>query len=475
VRWAAAPTAPVASVVGQTGIITGAQIAADAALTGTYAAKQINDPRGILHAALSNVDAERVAIVMAGSSTTAGTGASAPQLSYVQRVLRGMEGTYPRSTNIPGPGSAFLSVEVSFPATTAGVYVCNAGVASTTSANYLTATTRGQIAAMNPQPRVIIHTIGSNDYAAGMDPATYGANVAVQLADLKTRITGPCVHVLVHSWQRRDVTSPAYPWASYGAQLAAIAAVDPDHVVFVDASDAFARAGIASGDPFDLLEPTGVHGNDAGHALLADVVLDRLLIRGTPPPPVWLRSRFTSDTFTGTGEIVGATTNIGIGGAAKTWGGMATYMAMGAGALTIAQAGSWTVGVPMLYPDYELTCKIIAMPVGAAANIELRRQALDVASTPDTIRLVINTDGSQVIYKRVSGALTSLRYCSSPLVGVGDIITLGVKGTAVWLKVNGYVSASVVVPEITAAGNAAFSSGGATAFSVDNFAVDVLT
>jgi glycerophosphoryl diester phosphodiesterase len=37
VKWATAPTAPVTSVVGQTGIITGAQIAADAALTSTYA------------------------------------------------------------------------------------------------------------------------------------------------------------------------------------------------------------------------------------------------------------------------------------------------------------------------------------------------------------------------------------------------------------------------------------------------------
>jgi hypothetical protein len=35
VKWAAAPTAPVTSVVGQTGIITGSQIAADSALTST--------------------------------------------------------------------------------------------------------------------------------------------------------------------------------------------------------------------------------------------------------------------------------------------------------------------------------------------------------------------------------------------------------------------------------------------------------
>jgi hypothetical protein len=37
VKWAAAPTAPVTSVVGQTGVITGAQIAADSALMSTYA------------------------------------------------------------------------------------------------------------------------------------------------------------------------------------------------------------------------------------------------------------------------------------------------------------------------------------------------------------------------------------------------------------------------------------------------------
>jgi hypothetical protein len=37
VKWAAAPSAPVTSVVGQTGIITGAQIATDSALTSTYA------------------------------------------------------------------------------------------------------------------------------------------------------------------------------------------------------------------------------------------------------------------------------------------------------------------------------------------------------------------------------------------------------------------------------------------------------
>jgi baseplate protein BppL len=73
-KWAAAPTAPVTSVVGQTGIITGSQIAADSALTSTFGPAVGSD--NWLKAWGSNIDSLIWATTITRSNTDAAIGAS---------------------------------------------------------------------------------------------------------------------------------------------------------------------------------------------------------------------------------------------------------------------------------------------------------------------------------------------------------------------------------------------------------------
>lgn len=243
---------------------------------------------GILRAGLAARSAAPCRIVFTGSSTTSGSGATTKARRYVDRLVAAIQAAY------PAPGGTESAVVDSNTAsfgtlsTAGGVHGYNAGEAGTSSGNYLSSAEMSSIGTLSP--RMVLHMVGSNDLQAGTNPATTKANIMAKIAALKSAISSPCVHVLVHSYQRMDVTSPTYPWSAYRDAMIEIAAADPANVAFIDASEPFRLSGVPGSDSMGLIADT-VHPSDAGHALIADLLREGLgivqlgAITAAPPAP----------------------------------------------------------------------------------------------------------------------------------------------------------------------------------------------
>lgn len=120
------------------------------------------------------------------------------------------------------------------------------------------------------QPKLLSVFLGLNDYATGVNPATYQSNLTTIISTARGYCTvAPSVLVL-SPYARSDVGSPAFPISQYvtAAQAAAIAAGDSD---FIDLSTVITVANRAT-----YLNADGVHPNDAGHALIAAAVAAKL-------------------------------------------------------------------------------------------------------------------------------------------------------------------------------------------------------
>lgn len=153
--------------------------------------------------------------------------------------------------------------------TTAGFHFHNAGVNGSTSINYWGTDQKNLTAAY--RPRLVIHMVGSNDYANGTAPTTYRSYIKRAIGEINNRSAG-CRHLLVHQFQREDVTSPAYPWSDYRDQLRALAA-SRDDTDFCDANRILTDE---LGWDSSYLQSDRVHANWLGNTLLARAVRNYL-------------------------------------------------------------------------------------------------------------------------------------------------------------------------------------------------------
>ncbi|WP_334137052.1 SGNH/GDSL hydrolase family protein [Corynebacterium variabile] len=149
--------------------------------------------------------------------------------------------------------------------TAAGFHFHNAGVGGTTSINYCGTDQKNLTAAY--RPRLVIHMVGSNDYANGTAPTTYRSYIERSIGEINNRSAG-CRHLLVHQFQREDVTNPAYPWTDYRDQLRSIAA-SRDDTDFCDANRILTEE---IGWDSSYLQSDRVHANWFGNTLLARAV-----------------------------------------------------------------------------------------------------------------------------------------------------------------------------------------------------------
>lgn len=236
---------------------------------------------GILWGALAARNSRPVPIVFAGSSTIAGTGASATDRQFAAVVTSQLQKAYPLFSGDAQP--AYKTLAATTLPLPVGIQGINAGIAGRTAANFLDATTRAQIGDLNPH--LVIIQVGSNEYQGGIPPETYRTNMETQLAGLRAEITVPCLYVLMHQYRRGDTPDPAYPWEAYGAVLEEIASTESD-MLYVNTQPYFDEVGVPSPDPFALITDT-VHPTDAGHAMIADVLLHALQVQrsvGTTTP-----------------------------------------------------------------------------------------------------------------------------------------------------------------------------------------------
>lgn len=231
-----------------------------------------------------------------------------------------------------------------------GLTVINAGINGATSATYLADGRDTRLAALNPT--FIVHMIGSNDYGNNVTQTEYRANILAAIERVDTLNARPVAHLLVHSYERYDITPTSRTWAQYGDTLRAIAAERPDHIAFLDLSKAFRAVGIPSTDPLGLMQSDRLHMNDYGHAYFAELIASTLLFEPaavtTPTNPV--STPVVADDFTRADGPLGVTP---VGN--KPWlysagtmslvNGLVTASSANAGAFVDAGITNGTVGV----------------------------------------------------------------------------------------------------------------------------------
>jgi len=213
-----------------------------------------------------------VRILFLGSSSTYGSNATTPDKRWVNRVVRRIQISYPSSTGVEAAITT-MSAAAGSPNTNPGVQGLNAGISGATSATYYSSATLYGTGILNPD--LAIHMIGSNDSTEGqyyVPVAQYKANVIAAIDGLDNQSTSgtPICHLLVHTYRRYGVTEAT--WKEYGEALKQIADSRPN-VAFLDISQEYENARHISPDPYNLIDTDIVHQTDAGHEMMADIVL----------------------------------------------------------------------------------------------------------------------------------------------------------------------------------------------------------
>lgn len=213
---------------------------------------------------MSEANTRAIRVVFLGSSTTAGSVATTVERRWVNRFIRlaGESAGVAHATYASGSAAA----------TVPGLWGYNLGIAGRTASTYL-ADRLAEIGDL--QPHVVIHMIGSNDYALNGPPVNYRNHLINAVNSINAAVAEPVVHAMVHSYQRVDVTDRAYAWAEYALAMSSAAAATGS--TFLDINDEYVLRGVPGTDPEGLLSGDMVHQTDAGHALMADLVFAGLI------------------------------------------------------------------------------------------------------------------------------------------------------------------------------------------------------
>jgi lysophospholipase L1-like esterase len=250
---------------------TAAFAAVNSLTSAHYGLQELN----VLHARFACRDTAPVPIVVLGSSTAGGQGATSDPRAIANRFVIGVQTDYPLTSGAAQPAMVTLSTGMTLPV---GIQHIKAATSGSNSGTYVTSTMLTQIGALNPA--ALVHMIGSNDYSINMPPSTtYKTNVLTTLDQLDAQITVPHVHILVQNHRRTNGSNPTYPWSAYGQALKDIAE-SRDGVIFIDLSTAYAAAKTDSTDPLGMMNADKIHLNDNGHALGADLL--RGIVRANP-------------------------------------------------------------------------------------------------------------------------------------------------------------------------------------------------
>lgn len=233
-------------------------------------------PWAVLYAALALRDIRPVVMVTAGSSTTAGVGASSAERRWVDRLSAAIHAGYPLASGGPQPAPVSLEHAVVEQTSSPGVRFVNAGVGGTRSDTYLTPSSRGRISALDPF--VIFHMVGSNDIHDGVRASVYEKNMTAQLDALDAAVEVPHVHVLIQ--QHRRTQKSLAEWRAFGDALREVAA-SRTNALMLDVSPAFEAIGVPGSDPYGMLADDLVHLTDAGHAYLFDRIRQSLGVAGS--------------------------------------------------------------------------------------------------------------------------------------------------------------------------------------------------
>jgi hypothetical protein len=183
----------------------------------------------------------------------------------------------------------------------------------------------------------------------------------------------------------------------------------------------------------------------------------------------------TSDTFTGSGELRGRSTDIGLGGSPLTWTGDSSgalavangRLVRGASLVNVfagVQAGSLAV---------EAKVTMIALPTGDGLFLSLHRAVATSDYTVTRYEAQVIVTGALRLTKCVGGTVTVLGEGGTiGSAAAGDTVTLRYAGGRLILLVNGTVAASVADTSITTPGWCGLAiPQTTTGLTLDNFAL----
>lgn len=452
-------------------------------VVGAPGAPGASGPIDRLLAALGQRTAGPLRVVFAGSSTTAGNNATTDANRYVNRVVAAMQAAYPSGGTEP---AVLASDTASFGtlSTALGIHGYNAGAGGTNSGNYLSGRV-SSIGAINP--RAVVHMVGSNDFQAGMAVATYKANVQARIAELNAAIATPCVHVLVHSYQRLDVTTPAVPWADYGKALAEIAASDPANIVFIDLSGLFVAVGVPGADPANVIDADNIHGTNAAHQMMAEALKVALRIPATAATPA---ADTTAPTVPGTpvataGQGSATATTSGstdaVGVTAYRWRRNGATVVSGQTGTSMTDTGL-PAGTAVFYTVSALDAAGNESAQSAASNSVTPTASSDTTAptVPGTPTATAGVNSASVAFAASTDAVgvagyrvysSSDGYTAVAATGATSPITVGslAAGTQVTFKVAAYDAAGNVSAQSAASNSVTPTAPAAGAIASDDF------
>ena len=239
----------------------------------------------LLIATLAARQTRPIRIVFAGSSTTVGLNATQPMHRWVNRFTARLQSAFP--SGLPGGETEVVTAAVgaASPSRLPGIHGYNGGAGGTYANSYMSAGLLGHIGTLDPQ--IVVHMIGANDYYLGVTPADYKAALITALTSIDG-VAPDVLHVIVSTYPRPDVATPAYPWSDYGVAMREVADQWADRGRFVDLTGAYSRAGVPGADPLDLISADNIHQTDAGHEMMAARVAAGLAVPVTPRDVDWI-------------------------------------------------------------------------------------------------------------------------------------------------------------------------------------------
>lgn len=450
--------------------------ALDRFVTDTRVARRA-DPMGLFYAAIAGRKLRPVVMVGAGSSTTAGYGISLDDERWLNRFALALQAAYPLIPGRSQPPTRTLAEAVAKPPSENGIQFVNAGINSATAANYLTATTLPQVAALSPS--VILHMVGANDWAAGTTAADYKTTMLSKLTALDAATTGPVLHVLIQSFAPDLGLSRPVSWSDYAKALEEIAEERASNTIFVDVSPMFKLAGLPGDDYYGLMQGDDLHLNSSGQSLMADTIREFMGFAGSAahPQPSFsvMPARFTSDSFATPSAVAGRSADLGLLGTARTW-------AQGSGAAgfevasgTIRPTAASVIqfaGIAIGATSMRVSALVLTLPTAGNVYLDLYRAALD--GTPDSYRLDFSVAGAR-LQKRVAGVTTLMYMPLKPSELINSVVSMQ------WYR--GFLSLLVDGVERYSTDDTTVASGGYIGFartstavggSFNRFAIDLL-
>lgn len=163
-----------------------------------------------------------------------------------------------------------------------GSKVWQAGIGATNSSNYLIQSTITKIGQIDPN--LVIHVIGTNDYAANVTPTAFKANLRSRLREVFA-VHDACNQVLIHTVGRSDVSGAAYSWDSYGVAMSEVAA-EPEFsakVSYLNVDFEMKVRGTPSPDTQDFISSDNIHLNNRGNRAVSEIICRYL---GIPLPTI---------------------------------------------------------------------------------------------------------------------------------------------------------------------------------------------